>query len=103
MRITLAPAPAHLVEDPELAARARRLDCRAYDRCLEHAAAAGWRGFHCRGCRAYTPQTPRERHADLIGLLRLVATASVMEDAPAPAPQRGFLPDLDDTGAMPIH
>lgn len=38
----------------------RRIDCRWYGACLDHALAAGWPGFHCGECEAYAPD-----HLDL--------------------------------------
>ncbi len=101
-----APSPAHSLGDPDRCAEARRLGCRAYDRCLTVAADRGWRGFHCRACDAYVPQTPGERYRDLIGLLELLADSQLvagLADASPPAPPARavtFLFDADDT--MPL-
>ena len=104
-----APAPAHVLDDPERAAQVRRLDCRGYDACLAVAAERGWRSFHCRACRAYAAQTPGQRHRDMLGMLQLLAEMQLLTaTAPAapPAPPRThagpFLLDLDDTGALPV-
>lgn len=109
------PLRAHRQDDPEAAARSRRLDCRGYDACLELAARRGWRSFHCRGCSAYAPKSASEQHHELLALLELLCDSDAIEAAaetPPPAPRtacagtgsaaRMFLPDLDDTGYTPV-
>jgi hypothetical protein len=56
----------------------RRLDCRHYDRCLELAANAGWRGWSCCECELGAAPAPRKA-----ARLRLAAPA-VGPAAPAP-------------------
>jgi hypothetical protein len=121
------PTRCHRIEDPELAASARHLDCQTYNTCLDLAARKDWRGFHCGGCGAYQAPTPLQRRRDMLGALRLLAETQVMsllatgetvvdeEDeehddsvektpaAPSSAARRGtFLLDDDDTGAIPV-
>jgi hypothetical protein len=103
-----SPQPAHLCADGDVAAAARRLDCRTYDRCLALAARRGWRGFHCRACRAYAPLPSHAQHRDLLGLLALVVEgglgpAAVGTPPPPPPTHQGvFLPDVDDTVPQPV-
>lgn len=67
------PSSFSLVEDPEEAARVRRLDCRTYGSCLLTAWRSGWPGFSCRGCSAYSAMTHYEKRRDLEGLARFTA------------------------------
>jgi hypothetical protein len=106
---TLPPRPlrAHRSDDPDAAARSRRLDCSGYDACLEVAARRGWRSFHCRGCSAYAPKSATQQHRELLALLELLCDSDAIEAAAAadtPPPPAGagtgrvFLLDVDDTG-----
>jgi hypothetical protein len=106
------PLRAHRTDDPDAAARARRLDCAGYDACLELAARRGWRSFHCRGCSAYAPKPASEQHRELLALLELLCDSDAIEaaaDADTPPPPvtagrdgRVFLLDVDDTGYNPV-
>jgi hypothetical protein len=50
--ISLRPQPCKQTERPS-----RRLFCKYYGVCLDHAASQRWSGFHCGDCTAY--EVPR--------------------------------------------
>ena len=45
----------------------RRIGCKWYRLCLDHALHAGWSGFHCSDCNDYIPDhlDPEESHAEI--------------------------------------
>jgi hypothetical protein len=86
------------IEDPDDVDSVRRVDCRAYDRCLDLAERSGWRGFTCRQCTAYQAPTDAERQRQLTGCLELAEEFIL----PALAHEPMFVDeseDADDDGA----
>jgi hypothetical protein len=80
IQITPNPTRCHRVDDPDQVAEQRRLDCRSYGACVDVAADADWRGFHCGRCAAYQPQTAAERRRDNLAILDMLAESQVLSD-----------------------
>lgn len=74
------PVPNRRIKDPDQVDQVRRLDCRAYDRCLDLAVENGWRGFHCNECRGYEAPNPDEQRRDMMGALTLLAETQLLAD-----------------------
>jgi hypothetical protein len=72
------PVPWRRIEDPDDVDSIRRLDCRAYDRCLHLAGENGWRGFTCNQCTAYQDPTAYERKRDMMGALALLEETQLL-------------------------
>ena len=55
----------------------RRVFCRRYPNCLEHACGEGWKGWSCKGCPVEQPITPDQYHTDLPGLATLLKAMDI--------------------------
>lgn len=51
--------------------RAREINCRRYDTCLDYAIAHDWPGFHCGACDVDDELTLDEQRAQAAGVYRL--------------------------------
>jgi hypothetical protein len=78
VQIRPRPTQAPRLEDPNLVPQHRRLDCQAYDGCIDLAVEGGWDGFHCNACQAYEPLTPQQRAKDLHSILEMLAETEIL-------------------------
>jgi hypothetical protein len=92
------PTRCHRIEDPEHVPGLRRIDCRAYDACLDVAATKDWRGFHCNDCGAYEPQTRAEARRDYFATLELLAETQLLPALVDPASAADVFEDEDESG-----